>query len=92
MDHRIGTCSACKATYRIPASFAADRARCRQCGGVVEIGAVEGQAAPPRSERREPHANPVAATLSAVREPEPPTAAKSLHLSEPARAAPPASR
>jgi hypothetical protein len=45
MDHRIGTCSSCGARYKIPSSFQADRAKCKKCGGVVEI-ATSGQAAP----------------------------------------------
>lgn len=38
MSHRIGECSSCGAQYKLPASFSADRARCKQCDGVVEIG------------------------------------------------------
>ena len=37
MDHRIGTCSACGARYRIPSNFAPNQARCRACSGVVHI-------------------------------------------------------
>jgi hypothetical protein len=37
MDYRIGKCSQCGAEYKIPASFAHDRARCKQCQGVVNI-------------------------------------------------------
>lgn len=40
MDHRNGTCTSCGATYKIPASFTHDRARCKECGGTVEIGPV----------------------------------------------------
>ncbi|MBI5433305.1 MAG: hypothetical protein HZA52_10800 [Planctomycetes bacterium] len=42
MDHRLGTCSACSARYQIPATFPHSRAKCRTCGGVVEIGPVVG--------------------------------------------------
>lgn len=40
MSHRIGECSSCGAKYKLPASFSAARARCKQCDGVVEIGPV----------------------------------------------------
>jgi len=46
MEHRIGKCSACGAQYKIPASFAADKAKCKKCGGMVEVGPVEGGTAP----------------------------------------------
>ena len=38
MTFRIGECSSCGASYKLPASFTADRAKCKNCGGVVEIG------------------------------------------------------
>ena len=38
MSHRVGICSSCEANYKIPADFAADKAKCKSCGGVVEIG------------------------------------------------------
>jgi hypothetical protein len=44
MNHRLGTCSSCKAQYKVPASFQADRAKCKACGGVVEIGPAAGAA------------------------------------------------
>ncbi|MCE9594441.1 MAG: hypothetical protein K8S98_09625 [Planctomycetes bacterium] len=40
MDHRLGTCTDCRARYQIPASFPHSRAKCRSCGGVVEVGPV----------------------------------------------------
>lgn len=40
MSHRVGICSSCEANYKVPADFAADKAKCKQCGGVVEVGAV----------------------------------------------------
>jgi len=39
MDYRTGKCSQCGAEYKIPASFAHNQARCKECGGVVHIGA-----------------------------------------------------
>ncbi|MDP6538301.1 MAG: hypothetical protein QF410_02035 [Planctomycetota bacterium] len=50
MSHRIGTCASCGATYKLPASFAADKAACKQCDGVVEIGPVEGGGPAPSPE------------------------------------------
>lgn len=46
MDYRIGKCSQCGAEYKIPASFAHDRARCKQCQGVVNIAPLAAGAAP----------------------------------------------
>ncbi|MFT7667731.1 MAG: hypothetical protein ACI8X5_000414 [Planctomycetota bacterium] len=46
MSFRIGECSSCGANYKLPASFAADQARCKNCGGVVQIGKAGEPAAP----------------------------------------------
>ncbi len=46
MTFRIGQCSSCGASYKLPATFQADQARCKNCSGVVNIGKV-GDAAPP---------------------------------------------
>ena len=46
MKYRIGTCSACQAVYKVPASFSHDTARCRSCGEAVQIGPVEEEEAP----------------------------------------------
>lgn len=40
MEFRPGLCSACKASFRIPATFTANKAKCSKCGGAVDIGAV----------------------------------------------------
>jgi hypothetical protein len=45
MTSRIGTCSGCGAKYKIPETFTGSRAKCKKCGGVVEIPALEEQAA-----------------------------------------------
>jgi len=49
MTHRLGVCSSCDAKYKIPASFTASQAKCKSCGGVVNISDPEGakKAAPP---------------------------------------------
>ncbi|MCZ6596156.1 MAG: hypothetical protein O7B99_00800 [Planctomycetota bacterium] len=41
MEYRLGKCSDCGAEYKIPASFAHNAAKCKQCGGVVHIGAPQ---------------------------------------------------
>ena len=56
MSHRLGTCSSCNAQYKVPASFQADRAKCKACGGVVEIGPVGGAAAPKPAAKPAPKA------------------------------------
>ena len=70
MDFRLGTCASCGAKYRVPATFQADKAKCKSCGGVVELGPVQssdgGAAAEPK-----PAAKPVPA-----RKPQPKPAAK----------------
>ena len=45
MEYRAGKCSSCGAEYKIPASFAHDVARCKECSGVVNIGKL-GEPAP----------------------------------------------
>lgn len=37
MDHRNGQCTRCGASFKIPTTFTAHQARCRDCGGVVRI-------------------------------------------------------
>ena len=79
MAHRVGVCGSCHARFQIPANFAPNRARCRTCGGVVEIGpAVEDAqvAARPASVAAEPEglpadggSTPAAAPTPAVPEP-----------------------
>jgi hypothetical protein len=62
VNHRVGVCSSCRSRYQIPATFAHDRARCRSCGGVVEIGPLEADApAPPATPASTPASNPAPA-------------------------------
>lgn len=44
MEFRQGTCTSCKNSFRVPATFTAAKAKCPKCGGVVEIGPVQGSA------------------------------------------------
>jgi len=46
MEYRTGKCSQCGAEYKIPASFAHNQARCKECGGVVHIAGAGARAAP----------------------------------------------
>ena len=64
MSFRIGKCSSCAATYKLPASFEADRAKCKQCGGVVEIGKA-GEAEPAAAAPPVPAKKPAGATAPA---------------------------
>lgn len=54
MSHRLGVCSSCDAKYKIPSSFTANQAKCKACGGVVNISDPEGAkpAAPPVPARK----------------------------------------
>lgn len=47
MSHRIGVCSSCDAKYKVPADFASDKAKCKECGDIVEIGGVVEDPPPP---------------------------------------------
>jgi hypothetical protein len=59
MEFRPGLCSACKASFRIPATFTANKAKCSKCGGTVDIGAVTTDSASPA--KPAPSAPPVPA-------------------------------
>ena len=77
-QHRLGTCSSCEAQYRVPATFKANKAKCKKCGGVVEIGPVQGQAAPaakPAPARKPRGARP-AVKAGGIRSKQPPAKAK----------------
>ncbi|MEY2807103.1 MAG: hypothetical protein RIR65_1520 [Planctomycetota bacterium] len=43
MQHRLGRCDACRASYEIPASYLPRFARCRLCRGMVRIGRAGGE-------------------------------------------------
>jgi hypothetical protein len=60
MKFRKGICGDCGAQYKLPPSFAADKAKCKQCGGVVAVGEVE-KAEPPAPARSQPKPEPVPA-------------------------------
>ena len=46
MAHRVGVCQSCRSRFQIPASFSHRRAKCRNCGGVVDIGPPAGAPEP----------------------------------------------
>ena len=52
MEYRVGLCSSCGASFKVPASFSADKAKCKVCSGVVEIGPVQSDAPPPVPTRK----------------------------------------
>lgn len=68
---RQGSCTQCKSSFRVPATFSANRAKCPKCGGAVDIGPVQGTAAAPA-------AAPAKPVPAAVPQPKPaaPAAAK----------------
>ena len=53
-ESRIGECDACHARFKVPASFRADRARCRECGGVVILERTQPVPRPPLEKSRKP--------------------------------------
>jgi hypothetical protein len=63
MDYRQGTCGSCKSSFRVPASFTANKAKCPKCGGVVELGPAQSTSAAPAAEKP----RPVPATVPAPR-------------------------
>jgi hypothetical protein len=78
MQVRHGKCSSCEKQYRLPASFAHDRARCKECGGVVEIGPAEDldqPAAPAKPSAEAPPAKPMPARRPAAKPAAKPTPA-----------------
>ena len=58
MEYRLGTCSSCNSQFRVPASFKADRAKCKKCAGVVELGPVVSSAEPAAARPAPPAAKP----------------------------------
>lgn len=65
MDFRQGTCSACKNSFRVPATFTAEKAKCPKCAGVVEIGPVQAGGSSAPSASVAPPAVPAAPAASA---------------------------
>lgn len=50
MDFRQGTCTNCKNSFRVPATFTANKAKCPKCAGVVEIGPVQSASSAPKTD------------------------------------------
>jgi hypothetical protein len=78
MDYRQGVCTGCQNSFRVPATFVQNKAKCPKCGGVVEIGPVQSGGAAPA-------AAPAAAATSSA-----PAAAPSAPAAAPKPAAAPA--
>jgi hypothetical protein len=82
MEFRLGTCTNCKNSFRVPATFTAAKAKCPKCQGVVEIGPVQG-AAPAAASTETP--KPVPASVPPAR---PAAAAPAASAPKPAAPAP----
>ncbi len=67
MTDRVGVCGSCRARFQIPASFTPNRAKCRTCGGVVEITPPT-----PAPRRASPPVPPAPAPAPVVAAPPPP--------------------
>lgn len=66
MKFRKGICGDCGAQYKLPETFAADKAKCKQCGGVVAVGPVE-TAEPPAPAQPKPEPVPAKKPTAAKR-------------------------
>ena len=87
MSHRIGECSSCGAKYKLPDTFSADQARCKQCDGVVEIGpVVSSEPAPVESKPKKREGPSMKERLLAQRQED---AAKAVPAAKPAKKAAP---
>jgi hypothetical protein len=71
MTDRVGTCQACGSRFKIPPTFQGTRAKCKKCGGVVDI-AAEGAAAPPPPPAAAPRAPAPPKPRAAAPPPPPP--------------------
>lgn len=60
---RQAKCTQCAASFKVPATFTASKAKCPKCGGVVEVGEVQGAA--PKAEASTP--KPVPASVPAAK-------------------------
>lgn len=77
---RQAKCTQCAASFKVPATFTAAKAKCPKCGGVVEVGEVQGAA--PKAEASAP--KPVPASVPAAK----PAAAPAPKPAAPAAAKP----
>jgi hypothetical protein len=91
MAHRVGVCGSCRARFQIPATFTPNQARCRTCGGVVDIGppqtsAPEAVAPAAPQPQPIPQARPAPAQAAVSREPAAPVAPAAIEPRAPAPA------
>lgn len=87
MDYRQGVCTSCQNSFRVPATFVQNKAKCPKCGGVVEIGPVQsGGAAPAAAPAAAAAAQPAPAAPSSAPAAPPPPA--KVPVAKPAAAAP----
>lgn len=73
MDYRVGKCSSCGARYKIPATFQGDKAKCKSCSGVVEVGPVQTPGQEPGAQAK---AKPIPARKPAPKPADKPAAKK----------------
>ncbi|MBU0755731.1 MAG: hypothetical protein KJ645_11370 [Planctomycetes bacterium] len=58
MADRIGVCAGCESKFKIPPTFSGTKAKCKKCGGVVEIPSLEEAAVPAAEPKKEPARKP----------------------------------
>jgi len=81
MQYRVGTCAGCGATFKVPASFAGDKAKCKSCAtGVVHVGPVQDDSSPAASVPAQPA--PAPSAQAPAPRPAPPAAIEEIEDEE----------
>jgi hypothetical protein len=97
MDYRQGVCTSCQNSFKVPATFVQNKAKCPKCGGVVEIGPVQSggapsatptAAAPAPAPSAPPTSAPAAAAAAAAPAPAPAAAPAPAPAAKPAAQVP----
>lgn len=94
MDYRQGVCTGCQNSFRVPATFVQNKAKCPKCGGVVEIGPVQSggaSAAPAAAAAATPTAAAATTSSAPAAAPKPAAAPAPVPARTPAPAKPAAS-
>jgi hypothetical protein len=94
MDYRQGVCTGCQNSFRVPATFVQNKAKCPKCGGVVEIGPVQSggaSAAPAAAAAAAPAAAAATTSSAPAAAPKPAAAPAPVPARTPAPAKPAAS-
>jgi len=90
MDYRQGVCTGCQSSFRVPATFVQNKAKCPKCGGVVEIGPVQSGGAAPAPAAAATSSAPAAAPSAPAAAPKPAAAPAAAATPVPARTPAPA--